>query len=176
MPTDKLTAKQQRFIDEYLIDLNATQAAIRAGYSEKTAYAIGEQNLRKLETEIKNAMDERTKRTEITADKVLKELWHIATDDIRNYLSFKTDKAFVGYDSEGKPVSDYKTIVELQDSNNIDTRSISEISVGKDGQFRFKMYCKDNALVQVGKHLGMFKDKLEISGAIPVVLKDDVEE
>ena len=47
----KLTAKQQRFIDEYLIDLNATQAAIRAGYSKKTAYSIGEQNLKKLEVQ-----------------------------------------------------------------------------------------------------------------------------
>ena len=45
----KLTAKQQRFCDEYLIDLNATQAAIRAGYSKKTAYAIGNENLNKLE-------------------------------------------------------------------------------------------------------------------------------
>ncbi|MFR7383035.1 MAG: terminase small subunit, partial [[Clostridium] leptum] len=43
----KLTAKQQRFVDEYLIDLNATQAAIRAGYSEKTAFSIGTENLRK---------------------------------------------------------------------------------------------------------------------------------
>ena len=53
----EMTAKQKRFCDEYLIDLNATQAAIRAGYSEKTAYSIGEQNLRKLE--LKNYIEER---------------------------------------------------------------------------------------------------------------------
>lgn len=53
----KLTAKQQRFCDEYLIDLNATQAAIRAGYSKKTAKAIGNENLTK--PDIKNYIEER---------------------------------------------------------------------------------------------------------------------
>ena len=53
----KLTAKQQRFCDEYLIDLNATQAAIRAGYSKKTAYSIGQENLNK--PELKKRIDER---------------------------------------------------------------------------------------------------------------------
>ena len=53
----KLTAKQQRFCDEYLIDLNATQAAIRSGYSKKTAYSIGVENLKK--PELKKYIDER---------------------------------------------------------------------------------------------------------------------
>lgn len=57
MADKKLTAKQQRFCDEYLIDLNATQAAIRAGYSKKTARVIGQQNLSKLA--VKNYIDER---------------------------------------------------------------------------------------------------------------------
>ena len=72
----KLTPKQQRFVDEYLIDLNATQAAIRAGYSLKTAGQIGEQNLKKLE--IKNAIElaqkERQKRTLVTQDDVIRGL------------------------------------------------------------------------------------------------------
>lgn len=69
----KLTAKQQMFVKEYLIDLNATQAAIRAGYSEKTAGQIGEQNLKKLEiaAAIQEAMDKRFKKIEITSDYVL---------------------------------------------------------------------------------------------------------
>jgi phage terminase small subunit len=67
-----LTAKQQRFVEEYLIDLNATQAAIRAGYSEKTAYSIGNENLSKPEIAkaIETAQQERSQRTEITADRV----------------------------------------------------------------------------------------------------------
>ena len=72
----KLTAKQQRFCDEYLIDLNATQAAIRAGYSKKTAYAIGEQNLKKLELKkyIEERMAEKEKSLIADQDEVLKYL------------------------------------------------------------------------------------------------------
>lgn len=64
----RLTEKQKRFAEEYLIDLNATQAAIRAGYSPKTAYSIGEQNLKKLE--VKTYIDARMEemRSERTAD------------------------------------------------------------------------------------------------------------
>lgn len=69
-----LTGKQQRFVDEYLIDLNATQAAIRAGYSEKTAYSIGDENLKKPEIAqaIQAAMNSRSKRTQVDADYVLR--------------------------------------------------------------------------------------------------------
>lgn len=72
--SQELTPKQQRFVEEYLIDLNATQAAIRAGYSAKTARQIGEQNLSKLDVAkaIKAAMAARSQRTEVTQDYVLK--------------------------------------------------------------------------------------------------------
>lgn len=83
----KLTAKQERFVSEYLLDLNATQAAIRAGYSEKTANRIGPQLLVKtcISEEIQKAMKRREQRTEITADLVLKELAAIALDDAADY-------------------------------------------------------------------------------------------
>jgi phage terminase small subunit len=101
-------------------------------------------------------------------------------DDVKNYLSFKTDKAFIGYDDEGKPVQDYKTIVELKDSNTIDTKNICEISIGKDGQFKFKLYCRDNALVQLGKHLKLFTDKIESENkndnTIHITLDDKLNE
>lgn len=72
----EMTAKQKRFCDEYLIDLNATQAAIRAGYSKKTAYAIGEQNLKKLELKkyIEERMAEKEKELIASQDEVLKYL------------------------------------------------------------------------------------------------------
>ncbi|WP_213431657.1 terminase small subunit, partial [Paenibacillus dendritiformis] len=71
-----LTAKQKAFVQEYLIDLNATQAAIRAGYSAKTARKIGAENLTKpdIQKAIQEAMERREKRTEITQDRVLQEL------------------------------------------------------------------------------------------------------
>lgn len=72
----KLTPKQQRFVDEYLIDLNATQAAIRAGYSPKTAHSIGAENLIKPEVQkaIEQAQQERQKRTLVTQDDVIRGL------------------------------------------------------------------------------------------------------
>ena len=75
----RLTAKQDRFVEEYLVDLNATQAALRAGYSEKTARSIGAENLSKpdIEKAIADALETRRLRTEITQDRVLEELARI---------------------------------------------------------------------------------------------------
>lgn len=72
-----LKPKQEQFCKEYLIDLNATQAAIRAGYSEKTAGSIGDENLKKPEIKLRidQLMAEREKRTEITADYVLRTIF-----------------------------------------------------------------------------------------------------
>ena len=150
----KLTPKQKRFVDEYLIDLNATQAAIRAGYAEKNARVIAAQNLTKLnvQEEIEKRMNDREKRTEITQDKVLREFAHIAFDDIRNYLEFWTDE-------------NGKLQVELKSSEEIDTRNISEIQLDN-GKLKFKLYPKDNALTQLGRHLGLFNDKLNFDGTI----------
>jgi len=76
-----LTARQRRFVGEYLLDLNATQAAIRAGYSARSASAIGCENLTKPEVAaaICSAQAERGSRTKVTADDVVRELWKIAT-------------------------------------------------------------------------------------------------
>ena len=76
----KLTEKQKRFCEEYLIDFNATQAALRAGYSQKTAYSIGDENLRKpeIQLEIQTLIRKRSERTGINADIVIKELVKIA--------------------------------------------------------------------------------------------------
>lgn len=159
-----MTPQKQRFVEEYLIDLNETQAAIRAGYSAKTAYSQGNRLMKdvEVETAINEAMEERSKRTEITADRVLQELAHIAFDDIKNYLSFRTEKTLIDYDENGKPIIGYKQVIEIMDSDTIDTRNISEVSINAKGVFTFKQYCKDVALVNLGKHLGMFTDRKEI--------------
>ena len=77
-----LNPKQARFVEEYLVDLNATQAAIRAGYSEKTAASQGERLLRNAEIQaaIKKAITYRSKRTEITQDKVMADIEAIKQD------------------------------------------------------------------------------------------------
>lgn len=76
----KLTEKQKRFCEEYLIDLNATQAAIRAGYKAKTARSQGQRMLTKVDIQrrITDLMKERSDRTALTSDSVLQELSHIA--------------------------------------------------------------------------------------------------
>ncbi len=81
--------KQRRFVDEYLVDLNATQAAIRAGYSPKTAGQIGERLLKKVEiqTGVQEAMKARENRTHITQDRVLQELSRLAFFDPRKLFT-----------------------------------------------------------------------------------------
>lgn len=128
-----LTPKQQRFVEEYLIDLNATQAAIRAGYSEKTAYSVGHENLKKPEIQkaIEEAKSQVSKRTELTVDMVVQGLLKEAQD----YAEGSTQSARV------------------------------------------------SAWAHLGKHLGMFKDKIEHSGdpnnpvnmSLKVVFEDDGE-
>ena len=83
----RLTDKQKRFVAEYLVDLNATQAAIRAGYSKKTADHIGPELLGKtcVLEEVQKAMADREKRTEITQDRVLNELGKVAFAKAADY-------------------------------------------------------------------------------------------
>lgn len=94
----KLTAKQRRFVQEYLIDLNATQAAIRAGYSKKTAYSIGPENLEK--PEIRKAIEEKLKEIEDhkTADaKEIREFW-------TRVMRGEEKDTVLRYDNEGHQV------------------------------------------------------------------------
>lgn len=165
----KLTPKQKLFVDEYLVDLNATRAYKVAGYSVKSDNAAaveGHKLLRnpKIEIYLKERMNDREKRTEITQDKVLKELAKIGFADIKDFLEYRTAKTVVTHDEDGEPVIDYQQIIDVIDSKDVDTSVIQEVSIGKDGTFKFKLYDKQKALVDIGKHLGMFVDKVEHSG------------
>ena len=148
-----MTKKQKRFVEEYLIDLNATQAAIRAGYSPDTAYSIGNENMKKpeIKAKIDKAMAERSKRTGVNADRVVRELAKIA---------------FVNADD----VIDAETATLKPDAAREDTAAIQSVKVktfGEDGLEReIKMADKLKALELLGKHLGMFKDKVELSGTL----------
>lgn len=104
----KLTAKQQRFCDEYLIDLNATQAAIRAGYSKKTANEQGARLLVNvsIQKKIFELQKEREKRTEITQDSVLHELALIAFAKASDYARVVEKDAMVEVDGNMVPVLD----------------------------------------------------------------------
>jgi phage terminase small subunit len=166
----KLTENQKRFVDEYLIDLNATRA-YKAAYKnvkkDETAAVNGSRLLRnaKVKKYLDERMKEREKRTEITQDMVLKELAKIGFEDIKDYLEYRTVKMVVEYDPETEePIIDYRQIIDVIDSKDVDTSVIQEVSIGKDGTFKFKLYDKQKALVDIGKHLGMFTDKMEVTG------------
>lgn len=171
----KLTKKQQRFVDEYLIDLNATQAAIRAGYSVKTAQEQGSQNLSKLMVQqaIEEQMTERSKRTEITQDKVLRELAAIAFAKATDYASviekqavYTTDEGvrIPLHDENGNAVMIQDVQLVLTDTlNDVQKSALAGIKHGKYG-IEVTMCSKEKALELLGRHLGMFKDKVELSG------------
>ncbi|MCI7099855.1 MAG: terminase small subunit [Lachnospiraceae bacterium] len=151
-----MTAKQKRFVEEYLIDLNATQAAIRAGYSPETAGSIGNENLKKPEirARIDKAMAERSKRTGINQDRVLQELAKLAFVNPADVIDF--EEATVRYDASEEDLACIQSVKVKTMSG--DKGDMTEREV--------RMYDKKAALELLGKHLGMFKDKVEISGTL----------
>lgn len=162
-----LNDKQQRFVEEYLIDLNATQAAIRAGYSAKTAGSQGFDLLQKpeIQTALSESMKARENRTKITQDMVLMELAKIGFSDIRKVVKWGNTELRSTEDESGELVEAYHGL-RLVASDEIDdstAAAISEISEGKEG-LKVKFHDKRASLVDIGRHLGMFKDKLQLSG------------
>jgi len=139
----KLTAKQQRFVDEYLIDLNATKAAIRAGYSEKTAFSIGTENLRKplIQKAIQQRKQAREQRTEITQDRVIQELADIGFAKATDYARIVPDGGV-----------DFVSTDDLTESQKAAVVSIKETQNGTEIRLADKL----KALELIGKHLGMF--------------------
>lgn len=158
-----MTKKQKRFVEEYLIDLNATQAAIRAGYSPDTAQQMGSENLSK--PVIKNAIDKaiaaRSRRTGINQDRVIQEIAKLAFLNPIDVIDM--DEATI-----------------KGEANRDDTACIASVKVkvipGEDGNIterEVKTYDKLKALELLGKHLGMFTDKLKMEGNVPVVIMGD---
>lgn len=154
-----LTPKQARFVDEYLIDLNATQAAIRAGYSAKTAEWIGPQLLGKshVSSAIEAAKKARTKRTEVDADYVLKRMIEIDQMDV---LDIMDDQMAL------KPVKEWPKVWR-QYLSGFD---VAEMFEGSGEQKllagvlkKIKWPDKVKNLELLGRHFGMFKDKLDVN-------------
>lgn len=151
-----LTAKQHRFVQEYLVDLNATQAAIRAGYSAKRADAIGYENLRKPEiaAAVAESMKAREARTHITQDRVLQELARIAFFDIRKlYREDGTLKTPTELDDDAAAVLAGIDVIEMA----------SEEGAAPMATKKAKVFDKGTALTLAMRHLGMLNDKLGLS-------------
>lgn len=151
-----LTKKQKLFVEEYLIDLNATQAAIRAGYSPDTAKEIGCENLTKpnIRNAIDKAMAERSRRTGINQDRILIELAKIALVNPANVVNF--EEATV---KEGAADEDLAAVASVKVK-----RFPTKYGEGIEREIKF--YDKNKALDAIGRHMGMFKDKVEVSGTL----------
>ena len=104
MKNQKLTEKQKNFCREYLVDLNATQAAIRAGYSKKTAGEMGHETLKKpqIQKQLQKTMNKRAEKTEITAEMVLKDINEIKTRTMRTGKEFDAKSALKALELLGK--------------------------------------------------------------------------
>ncbi len=151
---DKLEGKQKRFCEEYLIDLNATQAAIRAGYSVNCAGEIGYENLKKphVADYVQKLQAERSKRTQVTADDVIEELSKGAFANMMDYINIQDDGLAV-VDLSSLTRDQAAAILELNVDNALDLGD-GKIAAKK---IRFKLRDKDKALTKLGEHLGMFK-------------------
>lgn len=148
-----LSAKQQKFIDEYLVSFNATQAALRAGYAEKSAHAIGWENLRK--PEISGEISQRLQESAMTADEVLMRLADQARGDIDNYLDDD------GHFDLKKARQAKKTGIIKKLKTKTTTRVIADIEYVTT-EVEFELYDAQAALVQLGRHHKLFTDKTEM--------------
>lgn len=210
----ELSDKQARFVEEYLVDLNGTQAALRAGYSPKTADAQASRLLKnvKIVAAVQAAQAARSERTEITADMVLRHWWSIATANANDLIqlrrvccrhchgegfayqwidaeeferalsaatavenadpaTFPTDDGGYGFHKSNPPVSDCpKCFGEgTEDIFAHDTRHLKDgarllyagVEITRDGM-KVKMRDQDRAMDSVARHLGMFKEKIEV--------------
>lgn len=157
-----LTARQQRFVEEYLVDLNGTQAAIRAGYSHRTANEQSARLLAKasIQEAIQAAKQERAKRTEITADRVLRELALIGFSDIGQILDME------GAEPRLRPASEI-TRRARRAISSVKVRRYFEGS-GDDARevevTEFKLWPKDAALTKLAQHLGLLVERHEHTG------------
>ena len=145
----KLTPKQQKFCEEYLIDLNATQSAIRAGYSKKTAFIIGHENLKKpnIEKYIKKIMEKRGDSVGVTAKMVLDELQKMA---------FVSESDFYHDDGSCKLLSE----LTKDQKSALKSYSVKSIPIG-DGEYEdipvFQVHDKQKSLEMFMKHLGLYE-------------------
>lgn len=144
-----LTPKQAAFVREYLVDLNATRAAIRAGFPAKSAASQASRLLKnaKVRQEIDKAKSTRAARVDVKADEILRELMRI------------------GYSDPGKLLNATGYLLPLNEVPEEVRRTIASVEMGGDGGTKIKFWPKTTALELLGKHLKLFTDKTELTGA-----------
>ena len=155
-----LNPKQQRFCEEYMIDLNATQAAIRAGYAVKTAQEQASRLLSNVmvSREIEKLQAIQSRRTGITADRVIRELAKIAFVDPNRVI-----------DPTDGTVRDNANAEDRAAIQSVKVKRF-ETDTGSSAENEVKLYDKTKALELLGKHLGLFSDKVDLNVSQPIVI------
>ena len=151
-----MNPRREAFVREYLVDNNGTQAAIRAGYSARPAYSAGERLLRNVEVAaaIAEAQAARSRRTEVTADRVVLELARVAFGDPRRVMSW------------GPGGVKLRPSGELTDEEAAIVAEVAETTTKEGGSLRIKSVDKLGALRLLGQHLGMFAEKVDMRATV----------
>ena len=166
------SGKKQRFVDEYMIDRNATRAAIRAGFSAKTAGQAGSRLLKnvKVAEEIAKRQEKLATKLAVTKDMIADELRKIGFADIRKAVSWRGHLVREEDNPDGGDVLVIKEIVTnhvtLIDSDRLDDETaaaIAEVSQNATGGVKLKMHDKKGALVDLAKMLGYYVEKHDVS-------------
>ncbi|MDD5239948.1 MAG: terminase small subunit, partial [Candidatus Nanoarchaeia archaeon] len=171
---DKLTIKQEKYAQGLFTGLSQREAYKQAYDCENmTDKTIDEAACRlagdsKMVARLEELDDELKLRNMTTVERVLAEYAKLGFADIKDYLSYKTAKTVVDHDDTGKPIIGYRQIVDAIDSDEVDGAVIQEVSIGKDGTFKFKLHDKKTALDSMAKYLGMFTDKVEVDNKVTV--------
>jgi len=155
-----MTPRQARFVEEYLIDLNATQAAVRAGYSPKSANSHGPRLLRrpKVKAALDRAMKARSERTRVTAGRILEELACLAFADLRDVADWGPE-GVVARPAGALSREAARAVAEVSDSGS-----------GASRRVKVKLHDKKAALDALAKHLGLYLNREEFAATVKDVL------
>jgi phage terminase small subunit len=156
MPKEKLTDQQERFCQEYMKDLNGTQAAIRAGYAKNSAQEQSSRLLSKdmVQHRLESLMNKRAKKTGITAERVLKELASIAFANMGDVATWNESGVT------------FKESSELSSKQMASVAEVVEHTNSHGGSLKIRQHDKVKALELLGKHLKLYTDKTEHSGGL----------
>lgn len=163
--SEKLTIKQEKFVQGLIKGLSQRQAYKHAynaknmsdnAIDREASLLLKNPKVTQRYNQLKNRVVKRSERNAIiTAEEIIKEIADIAKDDISNYLDFSMKNVVVGFNADGELVREDRITVDMKNSKDIDTKNISEISIGKDGQFKFKRYERDKALYKLAEMFGI---------------------
>lgn len=178
MKKEKLTLQQEKFVQELIKGKTQRQAYYVAyPHSKKWKPSSADERASRLFNTVKvksrfeelkdRIIQEAEDEAIVSAKEVLTELTKVGFADIKEFLTFRTEKTIVGFDKKTKqPIFDYVPIIEMKNSDDVDGSMIQEVSINQKGVFTFKLHDKMGALDKLGKHLKLFTDKVEVSGEV----------